>query len=150
MSREVTFKINTTQKDARWLREKALADAFQVEPSEVVEAVEHALQPALWTLRSNVQAAKARTGRLRASPGTVVRKYQGKSRLTVVGLVGYKSGVAPHSRFLELGTPPRAGRGQVQARRYAWLAYFQNKEAMRSSLQANLEAVMQNAIDGVE
>lgn len=150
MAREVTFKINTTQKDARWLKEKALAETFQVEPTEVVEAVEHALQPALWALRKNVSAAKVRTGRLRSSPGTVVRQYRGKSRLTVVGLVGYKAGVAPHSRFLELGTPPRAGRGQVKARRYAWLAYFQNKEAMKSNLQANLEAVMQNAIDGIE
>lgn len=150
MARQVTFKINTTQKDTRWLREKALADAFQVDPSEVVEAVEHALQPALWALRKNVSAAKVRTGRLRASPGTVVRKYGGKARLTVVGLVGYKSGVAPHSPYLERGTPPRAGRGKVAARRYAWLAFFQNKEAMKSNLQANLEAVMQNAIDGVE
>jgi hypothetical protein len=150
MAREVTFKINTTQKDARWLKEKALADAFQIEPSEVVEAVEHALQPALWALRKNVLAAKVRTGRLRSSPGTVVRKYGGKRRLTVVGLVGYKSGVAPHSPYLELGTPPRAGRGKVVARRYAWLAYFHNKQAMKQTLQANLEAVMQNAIDGVE
>lgn len=149
MARQVTFKINTTQKDARWLKEKALADAFKIEPSEVVEAVEHSLQPALWALRKNVSAARVRTGRLRDSPGTVVRKYQGKARLTVVGLVGYKAGVAPHSSFLELGTPPRAGRGQVKARRYAWLAYFHNKEAMKSNLQANLEAVMQNAIDGV-
>jgi hypothetical protein len=150
MAREVTFKINTTQKDARWLKEKALAAAFQVEPSEVVEAVEHALQPALFALRKNASDARVRSGRLRASPGTVVRKYGGKARLTVVGLVGYKSGVAPHSRYLELGTPPRAGRGKVLARRYAGLAYFQNKEAMKSNLQASLEAVMQNAIDGVE
>lgn len=150
MAREVTFKINTTQKDARWLKENALAEAFQVEPSEVVEAVEHALQPALWALKKNVSAARVRTGRLRASPGTVVRQYKGKARLTVVGLVGYKAGVAPHSKFLELGTPPRSGRGQVKARRYAWLAYFNNREAMKSNLQANLEAVMQNAIDGVQ
>lgn len=150
MAREVTFKINTTQKDARWLKERALAEAFQVEPSEVVEAVEHALQPALLALRKNVLGATVHSGRLRASPGTVVRKYGGKARLTVVGLVGYKSGVAPHSRYLELGTPPRSGRGKVEARRYAWLAYFQNKEAMKSNLQASLEAVMQNAIDGIE
>lgn len=150
MGREVTFKLNTTSKDGRWLKEKALAESFKIEPSEVIEAVEHALQPALMSLRRNVSAAKVLTGRLRQSPGTVVRKYGGKSRLTVVGLVGYKSGVAPHSKFLEFGTPPRAGRGQVKPRRYAWLAYFQNREAMKSTLQANLEAVVQNAIDGIE
>lgn len=149
MSRQVTFKINTTAKDARWIREKELARQFKIEPTEVVEAVEHSLQPALWALKRNVQDAKVRTGRLRQSPGTVVRKYGGKQRLTVVGLVGYKSGVAPHSKYLELGTPPRAGRGQVVARRYAWLAYYQNRQAMRETLQANLESIMSNAIEGV-
>jgi hypothetical protein len=149
MSREVTFKINTTAKDGRWIRKHALAEAFKVEPTEVIEAVEHALQPALKSLRHNVQQAKVFTGRLQRSPGTVVRRYGGKQRLTVVGLVGYKSGVAPHSAYLERGTPPRAGRGKVVARRYAWLAYFQNKGAMKETLQANLEAIMQNAIDGV-
>lgn len=149
MAREVTFKINTSAKDARWIRKHELAEAFKVEPTEVVEAVEHALQPALRSLQQNVQQAKVVTGRLRRSPGTVVRRYGGKQRLTVVGLVGYKSGVAPHSPFLERGTPPRAGRGKVVARRYAWLAYFNNKSAMKETLQANLESVMQNAIDGV-
>ena len=149
MSRQVTFKINTTSKDARWIKEKELARQFKVEPTDVVEAVEHSLQPALWALIRNVQDARVKTGRLRRSPGTVVRKYGGKQRLTVVGLVGYKSGVAPHSKYLELGTPPRAGRGKVVARRYAWLAYYQNRQAMRETLQANLEAIMSNAIDGI-
>jgi hypothetical protein len=34
-------------------------------------------------------------------------------------------------------------------RRYAWLAYFNNKGVMKETLEANLEAIMQNAIDGV-
>jgi hypothetical protein len=149
MDENVTFKINTTSKDARWIREHALLATLKIDPAEVIEAVDHALQPALWALQKNVQRAKSLTGRLRRSPGTVVRRYGGKQRLTVVGLVGYKSGVAPHSSFLERGTPPRAGRGKVVARRYAWLAYSQNKAVMRETLQANLEAVMENALDGV-
>lgn len=142
----VEFRLNTTGKDARWMRGKALSESVAIDANDVRQAIVSAMQPGLVALKTNVSQARAITGRLRRSPGIVTRKYGGSKRLVIVGLVGYMSGVAPHSTYIEMGTPPRAGRGQIKARRYAWLAYFHNRQAMQDAAKANLEAVMAKAV----
>lgn len=145
MAQEVEFRLNTSAKDARWMRGNALSESIKINPDKVRAALITAMRPGLSALRQNVAQAKTRTGRLRRSPGVLTRKYGGAQRLIMVGLVGYVSGVAPHSKYLELGTPPRFGRGQIKARRYAWLAYFRNQETMRDIAKQQLEQVMLEA-----
>jgi len=149
MAQSVEFRLNTSLQDARWMRGEALSKTIKVQPQLVRAAIGKAMQPGLAALRSNVNAAKVKTGRLKKSPGIVTRKYGGAGRLIIVGLVGYRSGVAPHSKYLELGTPPRSDRGKVTARRYAWLAYFHNREAMQQIARTELEGIVAQSISAV-
>ena len=149
MAQSVEFRLNTSAHDARWMRGKALSETVRVEADLVRAAIGKAMQPGLAALRANVSEAKVKTGRLRKAPATVTRKYGGAGRLIMVGLVGYKSGAAPHSRYLEAGTPPRSGRGQIKARRYAWLAYFHNREAMKQIAKTELEAIMASSLAAI-
>lgn len=150
MANEVAFRLNTTAKDGKWLRGNAVAQSLSIDPSQVRQTIERAMQPGLLALRSNVSQAKVKTGRLRKSPGIVTRKYGGGKRLIVVGLVGYRAGVAPHAKYLEFGTPPVGNRKPIKARRYAWLAYFHNREAMQAAAQAGLESLMAEAVASAE
>ena len=150
MSQGVEFRLNTTAKAARWMGGSALSSTLKIDPSAVRRAIERAMAPGLAALRRNVGEAKVKTGRLRRAPAAVTRKYGGAKRLVIVGLVGYASGVAPHATHLEVGTPPRAGRGQVRPRRYAWLAYFQNREQMKNLAQAGIENLMASAVSQVQ
>lgn len=146
MANDVEFRLNTTAKDAKWMRGVMATKTLKLDSAAVRRTIEHAMQPGLLSLKSNVSEAAVKTGRLRKSCGIVTRKYGGARRLVIVGLVGYKSGVAPHAKYLELGTAPRENRGQIRARRYAWLAYFRNRQAMQSAAQAGLESLMATAI----
>lgn len=147
MGQQVEFRLNTSAKDARWMRGQALSETVKIDPASIRHAVEASMQPGLMALRQNVSAAKVKTGRLRRSPGILTRKYGGSKRLIIVGLVGYMAGVAEHSRYLEMGTPPRAGgRGQIAPRRYAWLAYFHTRKAMQESAQRQIEGIVERAI----
>lgn len=148
MAQDVEFRLNTTARDGKWLRGSMLGQTVKIDPTQVREAVERSMQSGLSALRSNVSAAGVKTGRLRRSPGIVTRKYGGARRLVIVGLVGYKAGVAPHAKYLEFGTPPRGNRRPIAARRYAWLAYFHNREAMQSAAKSALEAIMEKAVQG--
>ena len=149
MAKEVEFRLNTTAKDARWMRGTALTESVKLDPTQVQAAIERSMQPALLALRSNVATARPKTGRLLKSPGILTRKYGGARRLVVVGLVGYKSRVAPHARYLEFGTPPVGNRRGIKARRYAWLAYFQNQDQMKATAKAALENLIANATSSV-
>lgn len=150
MAKEVEFRLNTTAKDAKWMRGNALAAGLKIDATQVRSVVEKSMQPSLMALRRNVQQAKPKTGRLRRSPGIVTRKYGGSQRLVIVGLVGYKARVAPHARYLEFGTPPVGNRRPIVARRYAWLAFFSTREEMKRSAQEGLQSLMAEAADGLE
>ena len=139
------FRLNTTELDGRIMRGGGLNGALQLDPADMRRAIVDAMQPGLAALKSNISGVKRKTGRLAMSPGIETRTYQHGRRTIVVGLVGYKSGVAPHARYLELGTPPRAGRGIVKPRRYAWKAFFYNRYSMQAAAQRNLEALVAKA-----
>jgi len=143
------FRLNTTQLDGRVMKGGGLDGSIQLDPEEVRAAIVDAMLPSLASLRSSVSAVRRKTGRLAASPGIETRRYQKGRRNIIVGLVGYKSGVAPHARYLEMGTPPRAGRGKIEPRRFAWLAFFHNRQTMQATAQKNLEALMARAISKV-
>lgn len=146
MADGISFRLNTTEKDARWMSGETAHKAVRINPDEIQAAVERSMQPGLMALRANVnQRVGVRTGRLRKSPAIVIRRYGRAPRLTVMGLVGYLHGVAPHARLMELGTPPRDGRGMVKARRMAWRAYFDNRETMGAKMTAELQAVLERA-----
>lgn len=149
MAQEVEFRLNTSEKDARWMRGRALSETVRIDQDKFRQAITKAMMPGLASLQRQVAAVRTVTGRLRKSPGIVTRKYGGANRLIIVGLVGYKAGVAPHSRYLELGTPPRAGRGIVKARRYAWRAFWENQDTMKASAEAALTGLIEDAIDSV-
>jgi|688.fasta_scaffold57154_4 hypothetical protein len=146
MADGIEFRLNTTEKDARWVSGSTLQKAVRLDANEIRAAVERSMQPGLASLRQNVQEVGTVTGRLRRSPAIVTRRYGRAPRLTVMGLVGYRSGVAPHARLMELGTPPRAGRGLVKARRLAWKAFFYNRDTMSARMQAEMEALLSKAV----
>lgn len=141
----LSFGINTTEKDARWMRGETVQKAVRVDPSAISAAVGSAMSSGLMALRNNVAQIGVKTGRLRRSPAIVVRRYGRAPRLTVMGLVGYQNGVAPHARVIELGTPPRDGRGLVKARHPAWKAYFDNRETMAKQMEAEMSALLEKA-----
>lgn len=149
MAKEVEFRLNTTARDAKWMRGSALSEGLKIDATQVRSAIERSMQPSLMALRRNVATAKPKTGRLRRSPGVLTRKYGGQRRLVIVGLVGYKSRVAPHARYLEFGTPPVGNRRPIVARRYAWLAYFHTRDEMQAMAKAELEAIMAAAAENV-
>lgn len=146
---DVQFRLNTTEKDARWLKGGALADSVKIDPLLVKAAVDKAMQPGLAALRRNVGQMGVKTGRLKRSPAILTKRYGGSRRLTVVGLVGYRSGVAPHATFVELGTKPRAGRGIMPKFYLAWSAFFSNRNAMQATMRTELENIVADAIRNV-
>ena len=146
MADGIRFGLNTTLKDAKWVRGGLLEQTVRLTPEEVRSAVLQSMQPGLMALQRNVQQVRAKTGRLRRSPAIVTRKYGKAPFFTVVGLVGYRSGVAPHAISIERGTPPRFNRGKVAARRFAWSAFFQNREIMEQALKSQLETLVQKAL----
>lgn len=149
MGKEVEFRLNTTARDAKWMRGTALSEAMKIDATQVRAAIERSMQPSLSALRRNVATARPKTGRLRRSPGILTRKYGGSKRLVIVGLVGYKSRVAPHARYLEFGTPPVGNRKPTVARRYAWLAFFHTRDEMQATAKSELEAIVSNAASKV-
>lgn len=140
------FRLNTTAKDARWMRGGVLQDGLALDPTEVRAIVDRNMQPGLAALRQNVSRIKSRTGRLRRAPAVLTRKYGRGGKFRIVGLLGYASGVAPHAPFIERGTPPRAGRGKVAAQWPAWLAFFATREQMGESIKADLAALVQRTV----
>lgn len=146
MADGIRLDMNTTEKDARWVRGGLLPSAVQVSPDLLRAAVERSMQPGLMALQRNVQQIPARTGRLRRSPAIVTRKYGKPPFYRIVGLVGYRAGVAPHARYLEMGTPPRAGRGKVLPRRSAWTAFFTNRGVMEQNLKSEMERLVSDAV----
>jgi hypothetical protein len=143
------FRLNTTEKDARWMRGGVLQETLVLPSAQVRAAVESSMQVGLSALRNNLSAIRVRTGRLQRSPAVLTRKYGRDPKYRIVGLLGYKSGVAPHARYIELGTPPRDGRGKVTAQRPAWLAFFHNRERMAQMLQMELERMAADALSKV-
>jgi hypothetical protein len=146
MADGISFKINTTEKDARWLTGETAGKAVQLDPADLQAACERSLAPGLSALRANVSKIGKKTGRLRQSPAILTRRYGRAPRFTAVGLLGYRSGVAPHARNVELGSPPRAGRGLMPALRPAWRAFYANRETMKSRMKAELEALLAKAV----
>ena len=142
MAVEATFRLNTSAKDARWIRGGVLQDGMALNAQDVRAIVERDMQPGLASLRQNVSRIGVRTGRLRKAPAILTRKYGRGSKFRIVGLLGYRSGVAPHAIHIERGTPPRAGRGKVAAQWPAWLAFFANREQMKAAIQADLGALV--------
>jgi hypothetical protein len=142
----VDFRLNTTEKDARWMQGSALQESLILDPQDVRAIVEDSMQPGLQALRRNVGQVGTVTGRLRRAPAVLTRKYGRQPRFRILGLLGYRNGIAPHARFLELGTPPRAGRGLVKARRMAWSAFFLNRKQMLNTVKARLEALVAKSL----
>lgn len=142
----VDFRLNTTEKDAKWMKGSVLQESLVLDPQDVRAAIEESMQPGLQALRLNVGRLGSVSGRLRRSPAVLTRKYGRQPKFRILGLVGYRSGVAPHARYLELGTPPRAGRGLIKARRMAWSAFFSNRDQMLNAAKARLEALAAKAL----
>jgi hypothetical protein len=149
MADGIQFRINTTEKDARWLSGETVAKAVQLSPADVQAAVERSLAPGLSAMRANVSKIRRKTGRLQQSPAILTRRYGRAPRFTVLGLLGYRHGVAPHARNVELGSPPRAGRGIMPALRPAWRAYFDNRQTMQARMQSELEKLLEGAVKKV-
>lgn len=148
MADGIRFGINTTEKDARWMRGE-LSQAVHLSPEDLKGACERSLHPGLVALQSNVGRIGRKTGRLQRAPGILTRRYGRPPKTIVVGLLGYKHGVAPHARNVELGSPPRFNRGIMPALRPAWLAYFANRETMKANMKAELEALVAKALAAV-
>lgn len=146
MAEGIRFGINTTEKDAKWLRGETVSKAVQLDPASMQAACERSLQPGLMALRANVSKIGKVTGRLQRAPAVLTRRYGRAPRFTVVGLLGYRHGVAPHARNVELGSPPRDGRGVMPTLRPAWLAYFHNRDAMKANMRAELESLIEKAL----
>ena len=146
MAGGVDFRLNTTEKDAKWMKGSVLQESLVLEPQDVRDAIEQSMQPCLQALRLNVGRLGSVSGRLRRSPAVLTRKYGRQPKFRILGLVGYRLGVAPHARYLELGTPPRAGRGLIKARRMAWSAFFDNREQMLNAAKSRLEALAAKAL----
>jgi hypothetical protein len=142
MAGEVTFRLNTSAKDTKWMRGGVLKEGMALNAQDVRAIVERNMQPGLASLRQNVSRIGVRTGRLRRAPAVLTRKYGREAKFRILGLLGYRSGVAPHAIHIERGTPPRAGRGKVAAQWPAWLAFFANRQQMKSAIQADLEALV--------
>jgi hypothetical protein len=145
----IRFGLNTTEQDAKWIKGGVLDRTIVLSAQDVRAAVERSMQPGLMALQRNVQQVPARSGRLRKSPAILTRKYGRAPFFKIVGLVGYRSGVAPHARYLEMGTPPRAGRGLVKAGRMAWSAFFANKDVMGANITREMESLVQKAVNAV-
>jgi hypothetical protein len=146
MAGGVDFRLNTTEKDAKWMKGSVLQQSLVLDPQDVRAAVEASMQPGLQALRRNVGQVGTVTGRLRKAPAVLTRKYGRQPKFRILGLLGYRSGVAPHARYLELGTPPRAGRGLIKARRMAWSAFFSNRDQMLNAAKSRLEALAAKAL----
>lgn len=149
MAEGIKFRINTTEKDGKWLRGETVSQAVRLNPQDMQAACERSLQPGLMALRANVSKIGRVTGRLQRSPAVLTRRYGRAPRFTVVGLLGYQHGVAPHARNVELGSPPRFNRGVMPTLRPAWLAYFHNREAMQANMQSELESLIAKALGRV-
>lgn len=132
-----------SEENERNLKRMAEVAGNLVPPELLVDATERALAPALGALHAGVRGIGVKTGRLRKAPAIRVRKYAraaagGKQNVTVMGLVGFRSSVAPHDWYVEFGTNPRRGRGVMPASYVTQRAY----EASRSEVTAIMSAEM--------
>ena len=139
------WNLDTTEDNVRGLAGKY--DNAKVPASEIAAVMERALQPALAALRQEVVKMGSRTGRLRASPGVVIKQLGAGSNVTVMGLVGYRHGVAPHAGLVERGSPPRAGpRGKMPAFNLAWRAFFRNRTVIEETMKSAMAAMAQRSV----
>lgn len=141
-----------SEENERYL--KRAAGMELVSAADLRSAVERSLQPALTALHEEVGKLGVKTGRLRAAVGTKIRTYGGVSEgfakrfstPTVLGVVGFISGRAPHDWYVETGTRPRPGTGQMPAFEPAQKAYDRTRDQVTSLMGAEMHALASRAV----
>jgi hypothetical protein len=149
VSEYLQVELNTQYHDAQYLRGELLVNAMQVDVSSLLAAATRAVQPGLQALRTNVNAIRARSGRLGRSPGTKSKIYGGGSRRTVTALVGYRSGIAPHAYYVEFGTKDRSKRGRMAGKLPLQRAFETARPAMENAMTRELQDLMAKAANAV-
>jgi len=136
--------INTRYENAKWLKGQAVSEALYIDPSKLAKACERSIEPGMMALRSNVNRIPARTGALRRSPVSKVKLYGNGKRATAVGLVGFKSGIAPHAYYIEFGAS-RALQGSTKVYRPLGNAFDSSRSAMQAVMTDELAKIMADA-----
>lgn len=144
MANGFELQINTSYQDAKWLKGRGLQVTLEVPVPQLLAACDRAIMPGLSALRTNVAGIRAKSGRLRQSPGTKAKIY-GR---TATALVGFRSGVAPHAYYVEYGAK-RKLRGSTAALKPLRRAFDSSRGAMAQIMAREMEALGQRALGSV-
>lgn len=149
MAGNFDIQLNTRYHTEKWISGSGLGSALQVDTPSLLAAANRAVQPGLAALRTNVNQIRARTGALRRSPATKAKIYGSGTRRTATALVGFKSGVAPHSYYVEFGTKARKGRGSMVGLAPLSRAFQASRPAMEAAMTRELQSLMANAATAI-
>ena len=138
----LNFEIAPSFRHADVLSGSFVADALDLSVESLVAACKNAAQPGLVALQTNVGGIRSRTGRLRRSPAIKAKVYRGRNGLNAMALVGYKSGIAPHSYYIEFGTKARGKRRAVAGMFPLERAFNASRQAMQGTMSAELQKIM--------
>jgi len=144
MADGIELRLNTSYQDGKWLEGRGLTSSLVVPVPALMAACHRAIMPGLTALQSNVNAIRARTGRLRRSPGLKTKVYG----TTATALVGFRSGTAPHAYYVEYGAKRRL-RGSTAALRPLRRAFDVSRGAMERVMAAELAAIADRALGGI-
>jgi hypothetical protein len=137
--------ITFTDENERYLKRGSMV-ANELIPAESLRAAtERALQPGLIALQAETRSVGVKTGRLRAAPGV---KFVGRQRggfRSIIGMVGFRSGFAPHDWYVEYGTRLRRGRGIMPAAFLSQKAFDRSRGEITSIMRREMTALAEQA-----
>lgn len=137
--------ITFTDENERYLKRGSMVANELIPAGSLQEATQRALQPGLAALKAETLSVGVKTGRLRAAPGVKFLRRGREPFVSIIGMVGFRSGFAPHDWYVEYGTRLRRGRGTMPPAFLSQKAYDRSRGEITSIMRREMTALAEQA-----